>query len=198
MSSPPSIKKYTDSLPSNLPNPTIHITSHDPATAKAVVHSSTKNPWAYFRDDTVGFNVVYTTDKFPVSLNDEIDIKAHTRTVESGTLGLVKPGGTVCRIVDFGPGNIPLMHRTQSLDYGIVLEGVVEMRLDDGSVTILNKGDIAVQRGTMHEWSNHHKNEWARMLFVLQDSEPIIVAGQRLKEDLGASHSDVPPSGNDQ
>jgi len=142
--------------------------------------------------------VVYTTEKFPVSLNEEADIKAHEKTMESRALGLVKPGGTVCRIVDFGPGNVPLMHRTQSLDYGIVLEGTVQMRLDDDSITILNKGDIAVQRGTMHEWSNHNKNEWARMLFVLQDCEPIVVSGQRLKEDLGPSHSELPASGNDQ
>jgi quercetin dioxygenase-like cupin family protein len=185
----------TETLPSGLSDPTIHITTHN-STGKAEVHSSVQNQWSWFPERQVGFNVVYTTDKFPVSLNDETDIKAHRETMSSGKLGLVKKGGTVCRIVDFGPEGKPLMHRTQSLDYGVVLEGTIEMELDDGSVTVLKRGDIAVQRGTNHAWRNPSKTEWTRMLFVLQDSQPIFVGGERFREDIGDAEN-IPKSGND-
>ena len=89
------------------------------------------------------------------------------------------------------------MHRTQSLDFGIVVEGQVEMRLDDGSKTLLGRGDIAVQRATMHSWFNPSPESWARVVFVLQDVTPLTVGGRRLGEDLGAGISGVPPSGND-
>ena len=74
-------------------------------------------------------------------------------------MGMLTPhdsclGGTVCRIVDFGPNTQPVMHRTQSLDYGVVLEGEVEMQLDSGESRILKRGDVAVQRGTNHAWKN--------------------------------------------
>lgn len=46
------------------------------------------------------------------------------------------------------------MHRTTSLDYGIVLEGEVELILDSGERRAMKAGDIAVQRATMHAWRN--------------------------------------------
>ena len=84
--------------------------------------------------------------------------------------GLVHPNGTVARMVDFGPNTDPIMHRTQSLDYGLVVEGEVEMELDDGVKVVLKRGDVAVQRGTIHGWRNVSPGGgWARMFFVLQD-----------------------------
>lgn len=71
-------------------------------------------------------------------------------------------------MVDIAPGNEALMHRTQSLDYGIVIEGEVELVLDDGVSTVMRRGDVAVQRATSHGWRNVSGTEWARMFFVLQ------------------------------
>jgi mannose-6-phosphate isomerase-like protein (cupin superfamily) len=188
----------TATLPSKLPNPKIHITTHSPTTRKSQLHSSTQNARSFFSGESVGFNVVYTTSKFPVCLNADEDMLAHQRVMQAGTLGLVQPRGTVCRIVDFGPQHTPLMHRTQSLDYGVVLEGEIEMELGDGAeggggggeVVLLKRGDVAVQRGTMHAWRNPSRTEWARMLFVLQDCEPLVVGGERLREDLGHAGDD--------
>lgn len=53
-------------------------------------------------------------------------------------------------MVDFAPEYVCMMHRTQSLDFGIVVEGEVDLLLDDGSSTRMGRGDIAVQRATMH------------------------------------------------
>jgi quercetin dioxygenase-like cupin family protein len=170
---------------SGFSDPTIYLTGHNPD-GKAIVHSSTKGTWSWPFGDDAGLNVVYTTSKFPVSLNNDDDIKAHKSAIESGKLGLVNAGGTVLRYVDFAPVHERVMHRTQSLDYGIVMEGEIEMELDDGSFTRLKKGDVAIQRGTMHSWRNASETGWARMLFVLQDCEPVLVgAGEKLKEDLG-------------
>ena len=90
-----------------------------------------------------------------------------------------------------------MMHRTQSLDFGIVLEGSMVMILDDGSETLMQRGDVAVQRGTMHAWRNPSRTEWSRMQFVLQDVPPIHVNGERFVEDLGRGVGKIPPSGND-
>jgi len=60
-----------------------------------------------------------------------------------------------------------LMHRTQTLDYGIVTEGEVWLVLDGNEVQ-LKRGDIVVQRGTNHAWSNRSE-QMARMVFILLD-----------------------------
>lgn len=61
----------------------------------------------------------------------------------------------------------PLMHRTESIDYGIVLEGEMTLVLDDSDV-LLHQGDVVVQRGTNHAWANR-SGRMCRMLFVLVD-----------------------------
>ena len=113
-------------------------------------------------------------------------------------MGLVSGGGTVLRFVDFAPGYERMMHRTQSVDYGIVLEGTIESKLDSGEVTLMGRGDVMVQRATMHAWRNPSETEWARMIFCLQDCKPLMVGGQRFKEDLGRGTEGVPSSGNDE
>jgi mannose-6-phosphate isomerase-like protein (cupin superfamily) len=61
----------------------------------------------------------------------------------------------------------PLMHKTKTVDYGIVLQGEITLVLDDSEVP-LKSGDIVIQRGTNHAWSNR-SNEPCRMAFVLID-----------------------------
>ncbi|PWY75071.1 hypothetical protein BO70DRAFT_381282 [Aspergillus heteromorphus CBS 117.55] len=139
--------------PSNLPNYTRHITTHN-SSGLATIHSSSPAQWTQFEQGTFGFSVAYTTNAFPADLNNNTDINAHESLMTGNTLGLVNPNGTVCRVVDFAPDREPLMHRTRSLDYGIVLEGEIIMELDSGEKTLLKKGDIAVQRATMHAWRN--------------------------------------------
>ncbi|MFT3796020.1 cupin domain-containing protein [Flavobacterium sp.] len=63
----------------------------------------------------------------------------------------------------------PLMHRTQTVDYGIVLEGELTMVLDRGETT-LRAGDIVIQRGTNHAWANR-TNQYCRVAFVLIDGQ---------------------------
>jgi hypothetical protein len=182
---------------SNLPGVTAYITSHDDSSGKAIIRSKRPGHWTSYDDKLMAFDVVYTTSDFPPSLKDDTDITIHDNLIASDKLGLVNPGGTVCRIVDFAPGYECMMHRTQSLDYGVVLEGSIEMLLDSRETQIMHRGDVAVQRATMHSWRNPSTTEWARMLFVLQDCQKLSVGGKDLKEDLGRSVEGLPPSGND-
>jgi quercetin dioxygenase-like cupin family protein len=66
-------------------------------------------------------------------------------------------------------GRHPLMHRTETIDYAIVLSGEITMLLDEGEV-LLKAGDVLVQCGTNHAWSNR-SNAPAVVCFVLLDGE---------------------------
>ena len=64
-------------------------------------------------------------------------------------------------------GRHPFMHRTESVDYAVVLEGEITMLLDDQDV-VLKAGDVVIQRGTNHAWSNR-SGKPVRMLYILID-----------------------------
>ncbi|KPI39952.1 uncharacterized protein AB675_11393 [Cyphellophora attinorum] len=186
----------SDSPISDLPATKRLITTHSP-TGSAIIHSDDATRWQPMRSGAVAMSLIYTTSTFPANLNSDTDIKAHDSKVASGGIGLVNGGGSVCRMVDFAPGNEPMMHRTQSLDYGVVLEGEVEMILDSGEVHLMRRGDVAVQRATMHAWRNPSETEWARMMFVLLDCQAVRVGDVCLKEQLAPGQHEMPASGND-
>lgn len=83
------------------------------------------------------------------------------------------------------PGSTSPMHRTVSLDYGVVLIGDIELVLDSGESIHMKVGDVAVQRATMHAWRNTSKDTWARMLYVLTPAQPYHIDGKPVKEDYG-------------
>ncbi|KAB8345973.1 hypothetical protein FH972_023025 [Carpinus fangiana] len=89
-------------LATALPGLTTFITGHA-ADGKARVYAERPAAWTPFDNKNMAFNVVYTTS-FPADLIGDADVLAHDDVVASKTLGLVKPGGTVCRQVDFAPG----------------------------------------------------------------------------------------------
>jgi mannose-6-phosphate isomerase-like protein (cupin superfamily) len=67
------------------------------------------------------------------------------------------------------PVKHPMMHRTRTLDYAVILSGEIDMMLDDTSVH-LKEGDVIVQQATNHGWVNH-SSQPCRILFVLMDSK---------------------------
>ena len=87
-------------------------------------------------------------------------------------LGTAPPrNGTRFAVLDFPPRNQPHMHRTETVDYVIVVEGEIEMDMDASTVK-LKAGDILIQRGTNHAWANR-SGKRARVAFVLVDAEPL-------------------------
>ena len=63
------------------------------------------------------------------------------------------------------------MHRTRSIDYAIIMEGEIDMLLDDSEVH-LKAGDVVIQRGTYHAWANR-SGKPCRVFFILIDAEPL-------------------------
>jgi len=139
-------------LKTNLPSTKTLITGHN-TDGKAIVQHERPAAWKVYEGGIMGFNQIYT-NPFPADLNGDADVRFHDAKVASGELGLAVKSGTVCRMVDFAPQYVCMMHRTQSLDFGIVVEGEVDLILDDGSSTRMGRGDIAVQRATMHSVSS--------------------------------------------
>ena len=80
-----------------------------------------------------------------------------------------KSGGNESASTFHQNGRHPFMHRTESLDYAVVLEGEITMLLDDQDV-VLKAGDIVIQRGTNHAWSNR-SGKLVRMLYILIDGK---------------------------
>jgi quercetin dioxygenase-like cupin family protein len=81
------------------------------------------------------------------------------------------PNGTRFIVMEFAPGEVGRMHRTETIDYISVLEGEIEMDMDDSTVR-MKAGDIMVQRGTNHAWMNR-SDKRARISIVLIDAQPL-------------------------
>ena len=142
-------------------------------------------------DGRTTFHELWNTRATPAPID-----RASGEPAEPGISLLPPTGGTRIRILDIPPddGSVaalpreavralfeaigaghalaenpphPLMHRTETIDYGIVLEGELVLILDE-SETIVRAGDIIVQRGTSHAWANR-SNANARIAFVLVD-----------------------------
>ena len=141
-------------------------------------------------------NLLYTTSTPTPSFTSDADLDTHeTLANDPAGVPLVIRNGSACSVVDIGPLSIsrnketgeeaqPLMHRTQSLDYGIVVNGEVELILDSGETRTMRQGDVVVQRGAMHAWRNSSETEWCRMMFVMIASEEVVVGGKALPEDM--------------
>jgi mannose-6-phosphate isomerase-like protein (cupin superfamily) len=115
--------------------------------------------------------VVWTTEFFPVN-NTGADDEGLRKT------GTTLKNGTVFRVVEFGPGVAPRNHRTESIDYAVVVSGEIDMELED-SVVHLKAGDVLVQRGTIHNWVNRGTKPCV-IAFILIDAKPVEAGGKVL------------------
>jgi quercetin dioxygenase-like cupin family protein len=118
---------------------------------------------------------IWTTTTVPADLNDETD----GRNRDAGT---TLKGGSVIRVVDMLPNASSPMHRTNSIDYGIILSGTIELELENHEIKTLSQGDIIVQRGTIHKWRNPSDTKVCRIVFILTEAKPFQFNGQSLKE----------------
>ncbi|CAM1509686.1 Fc.00g000210.m01.CDS01 [Cosmosporella sp. VM-42] len=171
--------------PRNLRPHSRYITTHD-TSGKACFSNAISElaPVRQVMGGDMEFSLMYATEGFPIPMATDQDIETYKAYLENAPKITIS-GGTVCRTVDFPPGYISPMHRTLSCDFGVVIEGEVELVLDSGETRLLKRGDVAVQRGTNHAWRNTRKDGWARMLYVLQSAEKVVVEGRELAEDEG-------------
>ena len=126
-------------------------------TVRRVITGHDANGRAVVTIDEVAKNVVsgrpganacniWTTEGWPAN-NDGCDDAGQRKA------GTTLPDGTIFRIIEFAPGLAPRNHRTDSIDYIVILSGEIDMELDD-TVVHLKAGDVMVQRGTIHNWVN--------------------------------------------
>ncbi|EXJ84850.1 hypothetical protein A1O3_05525 [Capronia epimyces CBS 606.96] len=168
-----------------LPEFSRHITTHnadgvaifqtpDPDNLSAAATSCPAPPISTFptwtNSPTSAFGLAYATPTIPADLDANADLDTYYQYLHNHP-GITIQGGSVLRVVDMAPGAVSPMHRTLSLDYGVVLEGEVELELDSGETRRLPRGDIFVQRGTRHQWRNPSESEPVRLLLVHLDSK---------------------------
>jgi quercetin dioxygenase-like cupin family protein len=137
------------------------VTGHD-ASGRSVVLSDAPAPKT-LDVGTAAFHEVWITYRMPVPI-DAAEPEPTDRPVRTPP----PDNGVMVRFTEMAPGAESPMHRTETVDVGVVLEGETWLLLDDGSETRVGPGDAVVQRGTNHAWANRSDRP-ARMVFVLID-----------------------------
>lgn len=156
------------------------VTGHD---ANGVAKVLIDGPATNVRSSRPGSasTLMWSTDEMPA----DIAIGEAIEDLGARTLGTAPPAnGTRFTINDIPPGRPGLMHRTETLDYAIVLAGEIDMVTDDATVT-LRTGDVVIQRGTNHSWVNR-STQPARIAFVLIDAKPLGIGNPRTRENPDA------------
>ncbi|MFM6853794.1 MAG: cupin domain-containing protein [Sphingopyxis sp.] len=150
------------------------VTGHDDA-GRAIFQSDDLFPTKTIPTGDAAFTLVWTTQSVPADNNDPVDGRLRDA-------GLTLNQGSVIRVVDMLPGGQSPMHRTNSIDYGIVLSGSLELELDDGEKRLCGPGSIIVQRGTIHLWRNPSADVPCRIAFILIEAPAYIHNGAPLDE----------------
>lgn len=153
------------------------VTGHDNK-GEAVFASDNHYETVVIPSGDAAMATIWTTTSVPADLNDETD----GRNRDAGT---TLKGGSVIRVVDMLPNAASPMHRTSSIDYGIIISGTIELELDNAVFKTLKAGDIIVQRGTIHKWRNPSSTEICRIVFVLTEAKPYEFNGEPLPEFMG-------------
>ena len=153
------------------------VTGHD---VKGVAKVLIDGPVTHVRSSRPGSasRLMWSTDATPADISMGEDVE----DMGGRILGTPPPAnGTRFTINDIPPGRPGRMHRTETIDYAIVLAGEIDMEMDDSTVK-LKTGDVVIQRGTNHSWVNRG-SETARIAFVLIDAKPLGIGHPRLRED---------------
>jgi quercetin dioxygenase-like cupin family protein len=152
-------------------------------TIRRVVTGHDKNGRAIVAIDEIAKNVaqsrpgahaavIWTSEGFPVDNDGDADTSGRK-------VGTTLDNGIVFRVVSFGPGVSPRNHRTDSVDYAVVISGEIDMELDDGKSVHLKAGDVLVQRGTIHNWVNKGSAPCV-IAFTLVAAKPVSAGGKVL------------------
>ena len=156
----------------NVPSIRRVVTGHDENGKAVVLIDETCGHFRQGRANAFVCNI-WTTDTVPA--NNDGDRDGGKR---EGKFTMIE-NGSVFRILDFRPGVEARMHRTDSIDYLVVMKGEIDMELDDGVEVHLKAGDVMVQRGTIHNWINRG-TETCVIAVILIHAKPVEAGGQVL------------------
>jgi len=155
-------------------NPSIRrvVTGHD-AQGKAIVKID--EICSNFKESRPGGFAcnIWTTDSVPANNDGQAD-----GGQREGKFTMIE-NGSVFRILDFRPGIQKRVHRTDSIDYIVVMSGEIDMELESGKEVHLKAGDVMVQRGTVHNWINRG-TQTCVMAVILVHANPVQAGGQTL------------------
>jgi mannose-6-phosphate isomerase-like protein (cupin superfamily) len=155
------------------------VTGHD-AKGKAVVASDERITAVSRR---IGKNItgceIWSTDRMPVD-NSEAAAAAQRAGFVKRYNYVGTGQGTTIRITEWAPGHARFTHRTETVDYAILLSGEIDLELENDEVVHLKPGDVVVQRGTTHTWVNRGSVP-AVTAFILIDAKPAEVNGELLR-----------------
>src|SRR5882757_2505711 len=147
------------------------VTGHDAnGRAKVLIDEQVQN--VFSPRPGAAYSVIWSTEGHPISNDGDADPSRNTIPTSIDN-------GTVFRIVSYGPGVSPRNHRTDSVDYAVVMSGEIDMELDDGVVVKLKASDVLVQRGTIHNWVNKGTVPCV-IAFTLVGAKPVSVGGKPL------------------
>ena len=155
------------------------VTGHD-AEGKAVIASNERLTAVSRR---IGAHItgceIWSTDRMPVDNSAEAGAAQRAGFVKR--YNYVGTGeGTTFRITEWAPGHARFTHRTETVDYAILLSGEIDLELENGVVVHLKPGDVVVQRGTTHTWVNRGSVP-AVTAFILIDARPAEVNGELMR-----------------
>ena len=137
------------------------VTGHDADNVAKVIMQGSATNAKHPNAGTVS-TLIWSTDRTPA----DVAIGEDVEDLGARIIGTAPPAnGTRFAVIDFPPGNEPRMHRTETIDYVIVLEGEIEMDMDQSTVK-LKAGDVMVQRGTNHVWAQSWQDACPRGLRV--------------------------------
>jgi quercetin dioxygenase-like cupin family protein len=143
------------------------VTGHDTGHVARVLMDGAATNWKSSSPGTIS-TLIWSTDGAPA----DISVGETIEDLGARILGTAPPAnGTRFAVIDFPPGNTGRMHRTETIDYVIVIAGEIDMDMDASTVH-LRAGDVMVQRGTNHAWVNRGSAA-ARLAFVLIDAKPL-------------------------
>ncbi|KAH9907932.1 hypothetical protein F4778DRAFT_719685 [Xylariomycetidae sp. FL2044] len=188
------IQAMTTSAPA-LPDPRVVVTATAKDTGLSTFQSDrTLPPFRPFGPHASAFTVIDNHATLPVSNNNNNDNQDEGGAPPA--LPRCPPAGVNFSIADFPPRYSAPLHRTLSLDYGIVLAGEIALELDGGGSgggsgegeekeeKILRAGDVVVQRGANHVWHNR-TDAYCRVAFVMIGAEKIrLESGEELGETV--------------
>ena len=121
---------------------------------------------------------IWSTNSMPVDNSMEADAAHRAGFVKK--YNFVGNGqGTVMRIVEWAPGHAMFPHRTETMDYSMVLSGEIDVEFDSGQVVTMKQGDIIVMRGVTHTWKNKSTTRSAVTAFILIDSAAFVAGGEK-------------------
>lgn len=155
---------FPDGFTPPLPSLRRIVTTHD-SDGKAVIMSDGLAPQRGIGGRGNVSTLAWGTGETPADIWSPEDFGLRDNEIEPPSRG------SWFRVIDYPPGMPGRMHRTDTVDYVVCMEGEIDMDLDDGATVHMTKGDVMIQAGTNHSWINNSTGP-CRIAFMLLDAKP--------------------------